>query len=161
MLIRKLGNVLQYFNPQEIEALILPKVMEKIRICNDSVKSSGAWFLANLIHNQYKLNDRQRMIDMILSDFASSKSFSSRKVYVMFCASAIKVMSYSTFKQHFFESYIRMASDQVTDVKIAFLNTVCDVRPFFENDPSALNEFNVCLSNFLMDPSSTIFELTS
>lgn len=47
------------------------------------------------------------------------------------------------------------------DVRITFLNTVCNVRPYLELDPPSLNLFNVALSNFLMDTSQTVYELTS
>jgi hypothetical protein len=54
-----------------------------------------------------------------------------------------------------------MSADKVTDVKITFLNTVCEMRPYLELNPQSLNDFNICLGNFLLDQSSVIFELTS
>jgi hypothetical protein len=54
-----------------------------------------------------------------------------------------------------------MADDKIADVRIAFLNSVVELRPYLELDSSALNEFNLVLSTFLMDQSPTIFELTN
>lgn len=54
-----------------------------------------------------------------------------------------------------------MSSDKVPDVKITFLNSVCEMRPYLELDQQSLNEFNNCLGNFLLDQPSVIFELTS
>lgn len=55
-----------------------------------------------------------------------------------------------------------MSTDKVTDVKITFLNSVCEMRPYLELDQHSLNEFNNCLGNFLLgDQSSVIFDLTS
>jgi hypothetical protein len=70
-------------------------------------------------------------------------------------------MSFETFKKHFFTLYLNMAEDKIADVRIAFLNSVVEVRPYLELDPSALNEFNPILSSFLLDQSPTIFELTN
>ena len=53
--------------------------------------------------------------------FACAKTFSMRKCFIMITTSAVKVLSYPTFKQHFFEPYLKMASDKVLDVKISFL----------------------------------------
>ena len=44
-----------------------------------------------------------------------------------------------------------MAEDKIADVRISFLNSVVDVRPYLELDPHSLNEFNLVLSSFLMD----------
>ena len=90
---------------------------------------------------------------MMINDYGKSKTFSLRKTFIMFCSSAIKVLSYQTFKQHFFELYLSLSSDKVPDVRITFLNSVCNIRPYLELDPPALNLFNVALSNFLMDTS--------
>lgn len=54
-----------------------------------------------------------------------------------------------------------MAEDRIADVRISFLNSAVEVRPYLELDPTALNEFNLVLSTFLMDQSPTIFELTN
>jgi hypothetical protein len=98
---------------------------------------------------------------MMVQEFGKSKTFSLRKTFIMFCSSAIKVLSYQTFKQHFFDLYLSLAADKVTDVRITFLNSVCNIRPYLELDPTALNLFNIALSGFLMDLSQTVFELTS
>jgi hypothetical protein len=98
---------------------------------------------------------------MMVQEFGKSKTFSLRKTFIMFCSSAIKVLSYQTFKQHFFDLYLSLAADKVTDVRITFLNSVCSIRPYLELDPTALNLFNIALSGFLMDLSQTVFELTS
>lgn len=97
----------------------------------------------------------------MINEYGKSKTFSMRKTFLMFCMSAIKVMSYQAFKKHFFDLYIGLASDPVPNVRIMFLNSVCAIRPYLELDPPALNIFNNVLSNFLMDQSQTVFELTS
>jgi hypothetical protein len=53
---------------------------------------------------------------MMVQEFGKSKTFSLRKTFIMFCSSAIKVLSYQTFKQHFFDLYLSLAADKVTDV---------------------------------------------
>lgn len=74
-----------------------------------------------------------------------------RKCFIIFCTSAIKVLSYKSFKQHFMPVYLEMAKDKIQDVRIAFLNSVTAIRPYLELDQGSLNEFNICLSTFLMD----------
>lgn len=161
LFIRNFGSSLQYFNPVELQELIYPKVLERMRGSNDSVKQSGAWFIANLLANQYRCTFRQQLIDTIVNDFGKSKTFAMRKCFIMFCVSAVQVLSFETFKQHFYALYLSMAEDKIADVRISFLNSVVEVRPYLELDPASLNEFNLVLSAFLMDQSPTIFELTN
>jgi|LauGreDrversion4_2_1035121.scaffolds.fasta_scaffold266888_2 hypothetical protein len=74
-----------------------------------------------------------------------------RKCFIIFCTAVIKVVSFKTFKQHFMELYLATAKDKIQDVRLAFLNSVTAVRPFLELDQASLNDFNVCISSFLMD----------
>jgi len=84
-----------------------------------------------------------------------------RKCFILFCMSAIRVLSFKTFKQHFMQLYLDMGKDKIQEVRIAFLNSVTSIRPFLELDQSSLNDFNLCLSSFLMDQTPVIFEITS
>lgn len=128
---------------------------------NDAVKQAGAWFIANLIHNQYKQTVRTQLIELVKEEFALSKTFTLRKCFIKFCVAAVNVMSFEQFRTHFFDLYLKLAEDKIQDVRIAFLNSVCTIRPFLELDTAALNDFNVCLNNFMMEQSTTIFELTN
>jgi hypothetical protein len=89
----------------------------------------------------------------MINEYGKSKTFSLRKTFIIFCSAAIKIMSYQIFKKHFFDLYLSLATDRITDVRITFLNSVVSVRPYLELDPHALNLFNIALSGFLMDPS--------
>lgn len=161
LFIRNFGSALQYFNSVELQELIYPKVFERMKSSNDQVKQAGAWFIANLIANQYRCTQRQALIDTVVNDLGRSKTFALRKCFIMCCVSAVQVLSFETFKQHFFNLYLKMAEDKIADVRISFLNSAVEVRPYLEQDPTSLNEFNLVLSTFLLDQSPTIFELTN
>lgn len=80
-----------------------------MRLSNDAVKQSGAWFLANLLSNQYKQPLRNQLIDLIVNEYAKSNTFTLRKCFILFCVSAVHLMSFQLFKKHFFALYLSMA----------------------------------------------------
>lgn len=41
-------------------------------------------------------------------------------------------MSFKTFKEHFLELYMVMATDKITEVRVQFLYSALRVRPYLE-----------------------------
>ena len=67
--ITHLGNAIGCFNAQELQELILPRIMDKIRTTNDQVKQACCWFIANLIAVQYKQNKRKGLIEKMVKEY--------------------------------------------------------------------------------------------
>lgn len=65
-----------------------------------------------------------------------------RKAYISFCTQAIKVLSFRKFREYFLDLYISMATDEVSAVKVHFLNSAMIIRPYIEQDLDLMIKFN-------------------
>ena len=155
-----MGESMWLLNPLEIQDLFLPKVLTCLKNSNQQIKLACARFISTLIHYQYVTDKRLRVIEIMQTEFALSPSFTHRKSFIIVCTEVVSKISFGIFMEHFFDSYLLMAQDKVTDVKIQFLNSVCSVRPYLELLPNCLNQFNVALSGMLNDQSQFIYEMT-
>jgi hypothetical protein len=52
------------------------------------------------------------------------------------------VLSFRKFREYFLEIYMSMATDEVSAVKVHFLNSVIIIRPYIEQDLDLMIKFN-------------------
>ena len=96
------------------------------------------------------------MIDLVVKDLYDSQSSIMRKAFATFCTQAAKVLSFKCCKEHFLEPYSHLSEDKLVDVKVHFLNSIVDVRPYLELDIDLILKFNNNLTLLRIDENRKI-----
>ena len=95
---------------------------------------------------QYRQSIRSKLMETMVREFALSQSNIFRKAFITFCTHAVKVFSVSSFKDHFLEHYIVMATDRVAEVRLKFLYSAPVIRPYLEQDIDLMLRYNEILN---------------
>ena len=118
-------------------------------------------FLLQLLHHTYQSSSRQLLLTKLLEDFAQSKTWTDRLVYVEFCLGAVHLVSGEFFRRYFVRNVLGMAVDPVISVRIRLAMGLDAIKWSIAGDDAAEALLHEALVRLCEDRCALIAEIAS
>jgi hypothetical protein len=118
-------------------------------------------FLLQLLHHTYQSSHRQLLLTRLLEDFAQSKTYTDRLVYVEFCLGAVHSVSGEFFRRYFVRNVLGMAVDPVISVRIRLAMGLDAIKWSIAGDDAAEALLHEALVRLCEDRCAVVAEIAS
>ena len=73
-----------------------------------------------------------QLTKQIIADLAEAGAFTMRKCFLNLCRIGAGLFSRQFFLEHFYPTFIKLASDKVPHVRIDFAKALVEIKPWLE-----------------------------
>lgn len=161
LLVSSLQKVLTPSLTQVIYDLSFPTLLALLHTSPALLRKEITSFLLQLLHHTYQSSHRQLLLTRLLEDFAQSKTWTDRLVYIDFCLGAVHLVSGEFFRRYFVRNVLGMAVDPVTSIRIRIAMGLDEVKWAIAGDEAAEALLHEALVRLCEDRCTLIVEIAS
>lgn len=141
--------------------MLLASLLTLLHTSVSALRQALTSFLQQLLHHTFQTSHRQLLLTRLLEDFAQSKTWTDRLVYVDLCLGAGKLVSREFFRRYFVRNLLGMAVDPVISVRTRLAMELDTVKWLVSGDEASEALLHEALVRLCEDRCALVSQVAS